>query len=69
LVSIDGDADLSALATKAELASGLADKLNLDTYLIGQSLPGVEVVVPVAPPNDLAEILPSLTNDCSSAIS
>jgi hypothetical protein len=27
LVSIDGDADLSALATKAELASGLADKL------------------------------------------
>jgi hypothetical protein len=31
LVSIDGDADLSALATKAELASGLADKLNLDT--------------------------------------
>jgi hypothetical protein len=43
LVSIDGDADLSALATKAELASGLADKLNLDTYLIGQSLPGVPV--------------------------
>jgi hypothetical protein len=41
LVSIDGDADLSALATKAELASGLADKLNLDTCLIGQSLPGV----------------------------
>jgi hypothetical protein len=27
----------------AELASGLADKLNLDTYLIGQSLPGVPV--------------------------
>jgi hypothetical protein len=30
LVSIDGDPDLSALATKAELASGLREKLGID---------------------------------------
>jgi hypothetical protein len=59
---------LESLATKAELASGLADKLNLDTYLIGQSLPGV----PVTDGIEMAyfpKLPSSLTNDCSSVIS
>ena len=43
LVDINGDPDLSALATKAELSSGLSEKVNLDTYLLGESLPGVPV--------------------------
>jgi hypothetical protein len=34
---------INALATKAELSSGLSEKLNLDTYLLAESLPGVPV--------------------------
>jgi hypothetical protein len=37
LVDINGDPDLSALATKAELSSGLSEKLNLDTYLLADN--------------------------------
>jgi 3-polyprenyl-4-hydroxybenzoate decarboxylase len=32
LVSVNGDPDLSALATKAELTTGLREKLGIDAY-------------------------------------
>jgi hypothetical protein len=43
-------------------------------FFYGRALRGVktninEVVLPVVPPNDPAEILPSLTSDCSSPTS